>query len=150
MTHKDIAERIDRALKAYPEPGLREEMEKLRDTLNLSQFKPGALVWWRDAEGLTPWELGKITSDGRAVCTFHSIINALASVEYKPAYVAPPDTDPGTEALIDELRDRIAELEDALFYVMDDFQKWPGDISKAAWDKAEDVMREVQAREAGR
>lgn len=47
MNTKEIADRIDHILKAYPEPGLREEIIKLRNELRPPLKDASPVVYWR-------------------------------------------------------------------------------------------------------
>jgi hypothetical protein len=91
MTNKQIAERINKALKAYPEPGLREAMQSLRNELDPPRPEPDTYVWWRYTHNRSPeWYLGECRESG--VDHFGSdYLVPWSEIEWKPARMLADD-----------------------------------------------------------
>jgi len=92
MTQKEIAKRIDRALRAYPEHGLREEMQILRDELDPPYPEPGKSVRWRERGGAYAdvWDVGVVSVHADCVYTRYGRVE-LRGIEWKPARILADD-----------------------------------------------------------
>jgi hypothetical protein len=165
MTNKDIAERLREIIAYQQDPHTR--MEELADELDPPYSEPGTAVWYRRTDA-DPWILAIVEEGGEGIVFEDASYLPWFNVyEWKPAYVAPPGTDHGTEALIDELYNRIADLEerqlkpDEVAVKVPLVREWPedaieiyGEYDCAGGDRPVGLTiitrAEAEAREAGR
>jgi len=114
LTNKEFAERLRNILNRLGHAPLNKMIKELINELDPPKPECGEAILWRpihDDGSKEPWSNGVAAWTKEGIYTSQGYV-LYGEIEWKPAYVALSDTNPGTEALIDELYNRIVELEE--------------------------------------